>query len=137
PPAPAAVRERAGQGVSVSVEGLTKSFIVRPGILGFGARRFTAVDNVSFEIGRGEVLGLVGESGSGKSTIAHMIAGLLPASAGKIVIRDELAGDGDAGSPRTRSQMIFQDPYSSLNPRMRIGDIIAEPIRFHRLETSP
>ena len=91
----------------------------------------TAVADVSFEIKRGETFALVGESGSGKSTIAKMVVGLLGASEGTIAF-DGHRMTGTAGAEmrelRRRFQMIFQDPFASLNPRWRVGDIIAEPI---------
>ena len=91
----------------------------------------TAVADVSFEIKRGETFALVGESGSGKSTIAKMVVGLLGASEGTIDF-DGHRMTGTAGAEmrdlRRRFQMIFQDPFASLNPRWRVGDIIAEPI---------
>jgi peptide/nickel transport system ATP-binding protein len=92
----------------------------------------TAVGGVSFEINRGETFALVGESGSGKSTIARMIVGLLPASSGHIRFDGTdltTLTPGELRAQRRRFQMIFQDPYASLNPRWRVGDIIAEPIR--------
>jgi peptide/nickel transport system ATP-binding protein len=92
-----------------------------------------AVQDVSFTIATGETLALVGESGSGKSTLARMIVGLLPPSAGRVAIAGtEIAGGRDAAAlrrVRRRIQMIFQDPYASLNPRWRVGRIVAEPIR--------
>jgi len=92
-----------------------------------------AVEDVSFTIGKGETLALVGESGSGKSTIAKLIVGLLRPSAGEIRFegRSLAAGlDGaDARRLRRRFQMIFQDPFASLNPRWRVADIIAEPLK--------
>ena len=81
-------------------------------------RSLRAVDDVSLEVGRGETLALVGESGCGKSTVARLIVGLYAPSAGRIDFRGR------------RMQMIFQDPYASLNPRWRVKDIVAEPIRF-------
>jgi peptide/nickel transport system ATP-binding protein len=95
-------------------------------------RLLRAVDGVDFTIRRGETFGIVGESGSGKSTLARMVVGLLRPSAGQVLIsgvdmaatRDPLA----RRDVRRRMQMIFQDPYASLNPRWRAGDIIAEPI---------
>lgn len=100
-------------------------------------RRYVqAVKGVSFEIKQGETFGLVGESGSGKSTIARLITGLYQADAGNIWFEGQ---DIKALSPedrlrqRRRMQMVFQNPYSSINPRMKVKDIIAEPIRFHRL----
>ena len=98
-----------------------------------GERQYlTAVAGVSFEIRRGETFALVGESGSGKSTIAKMIVGLLPASAGHIHFDGKdltSLSPADLRAQRRRFQMIFQDPYASLNPRWRVGDIIAEPMR--------
>ena len=92
----------------------------------------TAVADVSFAIEKGETFALVGESGSGKSTIARMIVGLLAASDGRILFdgQDMTAmSPADLRALRRRFQMIFQDPFASLNPRWRVGDIIAEPIR--------
>ena len=92
----------------------------------------TATDNVSFDIRKGETFALVGESGSGKSTIAKMIVGLLAPSDGTIEIAGRRIGPDDPDAIRAvrrRMQMIFQDPFASLNPRWRVGDIIAEPIR--------
>ncbi|MDX1374545.1 MAG: ATP-binding cassette domain-containing protein [Burkholderiales bacterium] len=91
-----------------------------------------AVDDVSFEIRRGETLALVGESGCGKSTIARLIVGLYAPSRGRIFFDGApLSGDASGGAARRhgRMQMIFQDPYASLNPRWRVRDIVAEPIR--------
>ena len=99
-----------------------------------------AVDGVSFDIKRGETFALVGESGSGKSTVARMVVGLLPPSKGDVTIDGISMSDPkqtDARKPlRRRIQMIFQDPYASLNPRMRVDAIIAEPIRAFDLMTS-
>ncbi|WP_034851049.1 ABC transporter ATP-binding protein [Inquilinus limosus] len=100
-----------------------------------------AVQDVSFAIARGETLALVGESGSGKSTIARMAVGLLPPSDGAVLI-DGIDLSDPAKKPqlqklRRRIQMIFQDPYASLNPRWRVDRIVAEPIRAFRLASSP
>jgi peptide/nickel transport system ATP-binding protein len=96
-------------------------------------RLLTAVDGVDFTILRGETLGLVGESGSGKSTLARMVVGLLEPTAGRVLIEGvDLARTGDPAARRAirrRIQMIFQDPFASLNPRWRVGEIVAEPIR--------
>lgn len=100
----------------------------------------TAVADVSFEIQRGETFALVGESGSGKSTIAKMVVGLLPPSAGRIIFDgQEMTGTDGAAmrNLRRRFQMIFQDPFASLNPRWRVGNIIAEPMRAFNLATGP
>jgi oligopeptide transport system ATP-binding protein len=109
----------------VRVEKVYKHF---PG--GFGST-VKAVDGVSFEIREGETLGLVGESGCGKSTVARLITQLLPVTSGKIYINDleltRLSGE-KLRQQRRQLQMIFQDPFASLDPRMTVGDIIAEPI---------
>jgi len=99
---------------------------------GSGARPVRAVDDVSFEIRRGETLGLVGESGSGKSTIGRTVLRLLERTAGEVRYRGEdIAGFSGERMRRLRSrlQIIFQDPYASLNPRFRVDAIISEPIR--------
>lgn len=93
-----------------------------------------AVDQVSFDVNRGEVVGLVGESGCGKSTLGRMIAGLLPPSEGQLLYDAQpLSMGADLASRRSRLrlQMIFQDPMSSLNPRMKVGDIIGEAPVLH------
>ena len=98
-----------------------------------------AVDGVSFDVRRGETLALVGESGCGKSTVARLIVGLYALSRGRIEFDGvDLAAPGsDASALRRRMQMIFQDPYASLNPRWRVHDIVAEPIRVLGLAASP
>jgi peptide/nickel transport system ATP-binding protein len=92
-----------------------------------------AVSNVSFRIGRRETLALVGESGSGKSTVARMVVGLLPPSGGSVVIDNvdmwAPAGERERQKLRRRLQMIFQDPFASLNPRWRVKRIVADPIK--------
>jgi len=91
-----------------------------------------AVDGVSFEIQRGQTFALVGESGCGKSTVARVIVGLYPPTRGEILFQGRRLGDSSSRSWReshTRMQMIFQDPYASLDPRWRVRDIIAEPIK--------
>jgi ABC-type oligopeptide transport system ATPase subunit len=103
-----------------------------------GKVSLTAVDDVSFDIAKGETLALVGESGSGKSTVARMVVGLLTPTRGTVFI-DGVAmngrqGGGELRTLRSRFQMIFQDPYASLNPRWRVERIIAEPIRVFGLE---
>src|SRR6185503_6196469 len=96
-----------------------------------------AVNNLSFDIARGETLSLVGESGCGKSTVARLICGLYAPTAGAIrfdgVELAAIARRTDLLTMRRRFQMIFQDPYASLNPRWRVERIIAEPIRSHNL----
>ncbi|MDJ0993742.1 MAG: ABC transporter ATP-binding protein [Dinoroseobacter sp.] len=124
-------------GTLVKLEGVTKKFVTRASILPSRRKLFTAVDNVSFDIKEGEVFGLVGESGSGKSTVARMIATLYEVNGGKIFFDDNeitgLKSGAELQAYRRQIQMIFQDPFSSLNPRMRVDEIIAEPARHHRL----
>ncbi len=100
---------------------------------GEGRRSLRAVDGVSFTIKRGETLALVGESGCGKSTVARLIVGLYPPSEGKIEFEGADLSDPASSPMRRRMQMIFQDPYASLNPRWRVRDIVAEPIVAHGL----
>ncbi|MCR4523844.1 MULTISPECIES: ABC transporter ATP-binding protein [Bosea] len=90
-------------------------------------RILRAVESVSFTVKRGTTFSIVGESGCGKSTLARMVVGLQRPTEGKLSFRDIRRADGTIGPPRV--QMIFQDPYASLNPRWRVGEIIAEPIR--------
>jgi len=91
-------------------------------------RSLRAVDKVSFSIRKGDTLGLVGESGCGKSTVARMIVGLYPPSRGRIVFDGADLADPVSAPLRRRMQMIFQDPYASLNPRWRVSAIVAEPL---------
>ncbi len=113
----------------VQVQGLSRDFKLGRSA---GHAVLRAVDNVSFDIGLGETLGLVGESGSGKSTIGRMMIGLLPPSEGDIRLFGNSiagkAGQANLKAVRHRLQFVFQDPYSSLNPRMRVGDAVAEPL---------
>src|SRR5213075_1825764 len=92
-----------------------------------------AVDGVTFDIRRGETFALVGESGSGKTTVARMVVGLLPPSSGRVVIDGVSMTDPKQAQARQklrrRIQMVFQDPYASLNPRFRVDAIVSEPIR--------
>jgi peptide/nickel transport system ATP-binding protein len=114
----------------IKVENLRKVFPLRSGRL-FGRRSLAAVDNVSFEIRRGETLALVGESGCGKTTTGRTLLRLLEPTSGSItfdgIAVDRLSG-GEMRRLRSRMQIVFQDPSSSLNPRMRVRDVIAEPI---------
>ena len=123
----------------LQVEDLAVHFPVRGGGLGRRRSRVHAVDGVSFEVRRGSTFGLVGESGSGKSSTALAVMRLGPVTRGSIRLGDEeLAGlEGEAlRLCRRRMQMIFQDPYSSLNPRVRAGRIVREPLEQLRIGTS-
>ncbi|HUH85908.1 MAG TPA: oligopeptide/dipeptide ABC transporter ATP-binding protein [Stellaceae bacterium] len=124
----------------VSVAGLVRHFDVSPPLLNRmlerrGRRLLKAVDGVDFSIGRGETFGLVGESGCGKSTVARVIVGLHAPTAGRVLFDGvdmaTLTTRAERQPFRRRMQMIFQDPYASLNPRWRVRDIIAEPLRTH------
>ena len=127
--------------VAISIDSLSKSFVVKKSFFKRNRGLIRAVDNVSFEIKKSESFGIVGESGSGKSTIARLIAGLIKMDSGKIKIFnreiDKKLRSKNSSDIRRDLQMIFQDPYSSLNSRMRIGDIIAEPIRYYKTASNP
>ena len=122
----------------IEVKGLKKYFPVGGGLLGAGGDTVKAVDDVSFHIRRGETFGLVGESGCGKSTTGRCILRLIEPTAGTVNFegRDLLALDsGSLRELRREMQIIFQDPYASLNPRMQVGEIIIEPLLIHRVGT--
>ena len=126
--------------IAVSVEGLHKEFIIKKAIFSQNRVYLKAVKDVSFSIKKGESFGIVGESGSGKSTIARLIAGLTSIDKGSIrVFGEEITNRGRAkevSSSQRDLQMVFQDPYSSLNARMRVQDIVAEPIRYYKTASS-
>lgn len=122
--------------VLMSVENLSVWFPQRPNLLGRSSSFLKAVDNVSFEVYRGETLGLVGESGCGKTTLGRALLRLQPATKGNISYRgiDLLTRSGSVmRTLRKDLQIVFQDPYSSLNPRLTIGSAIAEPLKVHGL----
>lgn len=119
----------------IQVQDLKKYFPVRRGFLRRQTGAVQAVDGVSFDIRRGETLGLVGESGCGKSTTGRLILQLLEPTAGRVVMDDQVLtelDDSELQQTRSQMQMIFQDPYASLNPRMTVAEIIEEPLRIHR-----
>jgi len=119
----------------LSIEGLSKSFAVSGRGLFSGRSTFTALKEVSLSIGRGESFGLVGESGSGKTTLTRCILGLETITSGRVMFDGIDLGRLSAAAMRrmrARIQIVFQDPYASLNPRMTAHDMIAEPMLIHR-----
>jgi peptide/nickel transport system ATP-binding protein len=123
----------------LEVNELKKHFVVRGGLFGTGRVVVYAVDGLSFEIGKGETLALVGESGCGKSTVGKALLRLFDITSGKVVLDGQRIDDLSASALRPlrrRIQVVFQDPFSSLNPRMRVRDILAEPIRNFGLAKS-
>jgi peptide/nickel transport system ATP-binding protein len=120
----------------VEIKNLKKYFTIETDLFGRPISVLKAVDDVSFTIGRGEAFGLVGESGCGKTTIGKMLVNLLKPTAGSIIFDGKdltKLSDKDRRVYCRDIQLIFQDPYASLNPRMTIGDIIAEPIIINKL----
>jgi peptide/nickel transport system ATP-binding protein len=116
----------------LQVNDLKKHFPIKAGFLGGTTGYVYAVDGVSFDIAKGETLSLVGESGCGKSTVGKAVLRLFDITAGQVILDGQRIDDMAAGTlrpMRRRMQVVFQDPFSSLNPRMRVRDILAEPIR--------
>ncbi len=119
----------------LQVQSLVKRFPVKGGILSRTVAWVQAVSDVSFDIEPGQTLGLVGESGCGKTTVARMVARLMEPESGRLLFEGvDLAALKGRGlkAYRRKIQMIFQDPYASLNPRMKVGEIVAEPLVVHR-----
>ncbi len=122
----------------LEVSGLTKHFTLSGGLFGRTTGTVKAVDGVSFKVERGETLALVGESGCGKSTTGRLILRLIEPSAGQLRFdgEDVLAlGKHELRALRRRMQIIFQDPFASLNPRLSVSQILAEPLLLHKLAT--
>ena len=120
----------------IRVENLKKYYPIRGGVITHTTGYVHSVDGVSFSIAEGETLGLVGESGCGKSTVGRQLVGLEKPTGGRLFYHgkdmEKLSGK-EKKSVRTQLQMVFQDPYSSLNPRMTVEDIIGEPLDVHKL----
>jgi oligopeptide transport system ATP-binding protein len=127
-----------GDGALLSVSHVKKYFPIRKGVLQREVAHVHAVDDVSFAVREGETLGLVGESGCGKSTLGRTIVRLLEPTAGEIVFQGtpiQNLGTRRLRPLRREMQMVFQDPYASLNPRKRVGTIVSDPMRIHDLGT--
>jgi len=126
------------EGPLVEVRDLRKHFPVRGGVFSTVGAWVKAVDGVSFDIARGEVFALVGESGCGKTTTGRTLLRLIEPTGGRVTFDGKPVfelGTRDLRALRRRMQIIFQDPYASLNPRMTIGGIVGEPLRIHGLAT--
>ncbi len=127
-------------GPLVKVENVNLRFVTKDSLFESRREYVQASNNGSFAVHEGETFGLVGESGSGKSTIARVIAGLYQPNAGRVTFEGidltALKSEHERRPLRRQMQMVFQNPYTSMNPRMKIFDIIAEPIRFHKLTRS-
>ena len=137
----AAASNLAEAGPILQVTGLRKDYVLNSGLLWglFGGTKIAAVQNASFSLNRGRTLGVVGESGSGKTTLGLMLTRLLAHSAGEIRFagRDLTALAGSGLKPfRRRIQIVFQNPYASLNPRFTVGQILIEPLRVHQIGSS-
>ena len=128
--------EKSKSGKLLEVQGISKQFLEKSSLIPSWRTYFTAVNNVSLDINDGEVFGLVGESGSGKSTVARMIGTLLDVDSGRVLFDgDDVTSMASAelADYRRQIQMIFQDPFSSLNPRMKVETIVAEPLIHHKI----
>jgi oligopeptide/dipeptide ABC transporter ATP-binding protein len=121
----------------VSIQNLKKHYPIGKSLFGSTTKWLKAVDGISLEVGKGETLGLVGESGCGKSTLGRMVVGLLEPTEGEVYFegRPLLEKGRNKRDLGQKIQMVFQDPYASLNPRMSVANIIGEPLHLHRVGT--
>lgn len=115
----------------VEVKDLKQYFDINMGL--FKTKPLKAVDGITFDIKKGETLGLVGESGCGKTTAGRSILHLYKPTSGEVIYDGEVVGKNNMNEYRKKATMVFQDPYSSLNPRMTVADIIAEPLDIHKM----
>lgn len=123
-------------GPILSINNLTTSFAIKKGLFGKAKEKLTAVDNVSFEIYPGETVGLVGESGCGKTTLGRSIIRLINPNSGEVIFDGHSMNElknAPLRQLRKKMQIIFQDPYSSLNPRQTVGKAITEPLKIHKV----
>ncbi|MBI4981903.1 MAG: ABC transporter ATP-binding protein [Candidatus Omnitrophica bacterium] len=116
----------------LEIKNLTKTFVIERGVFKAEAGLVKALDGVSFSVNEFDTLGIVGESGSGKTTLAKIIINLIPATSGEVVFDNELIKN-----IRKDVQIVFQNPYNSLNPKMRIAEILSEPLLIHHIVPRP
>lgn len=130
------IHETAHEQIVLSVRGLNKSFVSKVNFLGKTRHSLKAIQNIQFDVYKGETLGLVGESGCGKTTLARVITQLIDYNSGEIEYKGKVLKNLtniELKQFRQKVQIIFQDPYSSLNPKITIGEAIAEPLKVHQL----
>ena len=132
PPVPEtpAIETPADETPMLELRNVSRQFKVSRGLMK-GSTNLKAVDDVSLQLRRGEVLGLVGESGCGKTTLSRILLGLMPPSSGEVLVGGEPMSAADRKARARRIQPVFQDPYSSLNPRKTVSQIVSAPLEVH------